>query len=75
MQALIKPIAVTFTLFFLILTFSLALKAFQNNFSTLQRSVKYLEKYTSKDSLDYELASKLISSKIILLGKIRKQSI
>ncbi|MCB0495136.1 MAG: mechanosensitive ion channel family protein [Cyclobacteriaceae bacterium] len=49
--------------------------AFQEELSSPRASVKYLKKYTSADSADYGMASKLISGKDIFLARKRRQYI
>jgi MscS family membrane protein len=49
--------------------------AFQGDFSTPKSSIEYLEKYTSLQLGDDEMAAKLISPKVVLLAKKRKQQI
>lgn len=59
------------TLFSVLFAFNVF--AFQEDFSTPRSSVAYFKKYTSQDSADYNLASKLIASKTVFLGKKRRQ--
>ncbi len=58
----------------LLLCFSFTANAFQDDLSTPRASVQYLAKYTD-DNADLTKAASLISSKIVLRGKKRKQYI
>ena len=60
---------------FILLFIGFHANAFQGEFSTPRLSVNYLEKYTSSKSANYVKASKLISPKIILSAKKRRQSV
>lgn len=60
---------------FLFLSVYFNVKAFQGDFNTPRSSVEYLEKYTSVENADDSKAAKLISSKMVLLAKIRKEHI
>lgn len=62
-------------LIFTFVVFAFDAQAFQEDFSTPRASVEYLKKYTDPNSADYSLASKLIASKDVFLGKKRRQYI